>query len=186
MVYSRYSDEVERLEGAEWVLIDSFTSWLNELETVNMAVQEGRNKGLEIFNNRQTVSWFFDDNKRFPDKSNGHRFVAICLDINDWASTLEQLYSALSYKTPDVSKTDKDLGAQSINYAVSYKGSGKDKDVNLDDETSKKITSQDERKLLQQAIKSYATALQKARSQKTKSAYTMGRFEHTFGIEWTT
>jgi hypothetical protein len=186
MPYQNYPQEAENLEGGDWMTIDAFSDWLNELETVNFSLQEGRNKGQEIFNSRQTLSWFFSNDLRFPDKRGDHRFVVICLDNSDWPSILEQISSALDYKTPDVSKTDKDLSTNTVNYAVSYRGNGKDKDVSLDDEASKKISTQDERTILSKALKAYRTGLQKARSQKTKSAVTMRKFEATYALTWQT
>lgn len=186
MPYQNYPVAAELLENDEWMTVPAFIDWLNEMETINISVQEGRNKGLEIFNSRKTITNFFSDDKRFPNKVDGNRFAAVCLNENDWPSIFEQLLAALNYKPPDISRTDKNLDGQTLNYTATYKGAGKDKDIALDDETSKKITSQDERRRLENTVKSFTTAIQKVRSQLGKNQYTMRKFETTFSITWST
>jgi hypothetical protein len=186
--YQNYPDDLERLEELSYVTTENLQNMIIQLEGIQFALQSQRTQGLQIVSGVERLHHVFSDTVRFPDKTaNNKRFSVVCIDLKDWPFKFEQLESALNYKVPDVAQTNKNLSVNSSNFQSNNSNNKKtqqDAANNAPDDSTKCITSLDERDKFEKAMKTFTTGVADVKRQIKDAVLTRRIFENTYSLIW--
>lgn len=177
---STYGEEAERMEYQEYTRTDNLLDVVGKLRNIAFSLQSQRTQGLQIISSLIRARNIFSPLDRFPPGA------YVCLTCDDWPDKIEQCVSALNYKVPDVSNTDKDLATGAQNYQSSFTNNSKTQrgSGNAEDDATKCIKSLDERGKFEKALKSFTTSLADMERQLKNSILTTRIFERKLNLVW--
>jgi len=190
MPYTNYSTELQRVQYLSWVNIINMENLINQLESIQFALQTQRTQGLQLLSQVEKTRNFFGKSKRFPaENSAGDLLAFLCVDLKDWPAKFEQVMSALNYKVPDIAGTNKDLATnqkdfQSSGSSTSNHNRGNNGKGDASDDATKTITSMQERDRFEKAMKSFTTGLADFKVQLSMSIVTRDIFEEKYSLIW--
>nr|QDH90219.1 MAG: hypothetical protein H4Bulk46291_000003 [Riboviria sp.] len=189
MPYTNYGVKHETLEALRWVTVGNLQNMLAALDKIQFAYQTQRSQGLQLATSLESKTEFFDKNTRFPPTgADGKTFKAVCIDCGDWPFKFNQVITALNYKTPDVSQTNKDLAINSKDYQSNASSGSKTKATSSgdNDDSTKSITSMDERVRFEKSMLAFTTGITDIRNQLRGAIKTQAGFEAENELVWKT
>lgn len=189
MTYTNYTESVEAIEGLAFVRLSNLQNVLQQLDGIQFALQTQRTQGIQILAGVEKEFDIFGESVRFPkvDPNTNKTIKFVCVQLKDWPMKFDQVMSSLNYKTPDIAGTDKDLALGNSNYQASFtnnKKTGSPSNGSPDDNAEHCITSQSERKVFLNALKSFTTGVADMKQQLNESILTRRIFERKFSLIW--